>query len=96
MNSGIFHMSCLPRMEFSEALVKETCSFLRRDGNMLVHVQRSGDKFVLIISSCQGEVHLISLGKSLDSFIKGWGGGDLQSPDLKLGPFLGCFWSPEI
>ena len=54
VNSGTSQMTCLPRMELSEALVKEACSFLRRDGNMLVHVERSGDKLInLIISSYQ-------------------------------------------
>ena len=36
VNSGSYHMTCLPRMESSEASVmKETCLFHRRVGSIL-------------------------------------------------------------
>jgi len=37
VNSGSYHMTCLPRMESSEASVmKETCLFHSRVGNILI------------------------------------------------------------
>ena len=36
VNSGTSHMTCLPRMETSEASVKETCLFHSRDGNTMI------------------------------------------------------------
>ena len=34
VNSGSYHITCLPRMESSEASVKETCLFHSRVGNI--------------------------------------------------------------
>ena len=43
VNSGPSHMTCLPRRDSSEALVKETCLFHSRDGSfLLITVQQSG------------------------------------------------------
>ena len=36
VNSGTSHMTCLPRMETSEASVKETYLFHSRDGNTMI------------------------------------------------------------
>ena len=47
VNSGPSQLTCLPRRDSSEALVKETCLFHSRDGSIstlliLITVQQSG------------------------------------------------------
>ena len=52
VNSGTYQMTCLPRLESSEASVKGTCLFHSRVGSSILtlltlmrwDVQRSGDK----------------------------------------------------
>ena len=38
VNSGTSHMTCLPKMETSEVLVKETYLFHSKDGNSMIAV----------------------------------------------------------
>ena len=58
VNSGTSHMTCLPRMETSEASVRETCLFQRKVGNFMITailmstvsttVGRSGNKMLML------------------------------------------------
>ena len=56
VNSGPSHMTCLPRRDSSEALVKETCLFHSRDGDistlliLMLTVQQSGSVVTIIHS----------------------------------------------
>ena len=58
VNSGTSHMTCLPRMETSEASVRETCLFQWKVGNFMIKailmstvsttVGRSGNKMLML------------------------------------------------